>query len=130
MDISTELDALDQLVFEDPQAALPRLEALARREPHSVRVLASLGTDYRRLGLVQESEEAFEAGLRLPATPFDRADLLCRFGLLHYDRQEWLEAFAKIDEAAALHGPAPGLPDDARRRLRICSTSSARSATS
>jgi hypothetical protein len=117
MTISTELDALDQLVFEDPQAVLPRVQALADREPQSIRVLATLGTCYRRVGWIQDSEEIFKVGLRLPATPFDRADFLRRFSLLCHDRQEWLEALAKLDEASTLHGTAPGLPGPADRGL-------------
>jgi hypothetical protein len=110
MNISAELDALDQLVVEDPQMALPRIEALVNRKPKSARAMATLGNNYRLLGRLLDAEDSLKTGLRLPATTFDRAQLLCWYSLLCYDRQEWPEALAKLDEASALHGLSPGLP--------------------
>jgi len=117
MDISAELDAIDDLVFEDPWAALPRSEEVAAKAPRSVRALGTLGNNYRRVGRYWLSEEVFERGAQLPATPFDRADFLCRFAVLRYALQEWIDAVAKLEEAIELHGEPPGLVGSPDRGL-------------
>jgi len=95
-----DLDTLERLCFEDPARGV---EAAMRISEESARYYSILGKGLRRLTRYDDAERAFEHGLTLPATDFEKAEIVRRYGLLEFSRKRWHQAFTRVDHAISMH---------------------------